>query len=46
MYIDGKWFTEPEVIAYVKTLKDKITKLESTNSKADSETKVTNNKQN
>lgn len=45
MYIDGKWFTEPEVVAYVKILKDKITELESTNNKSDSETKVDNNKQ-
>lgn len=28
MYMDGKWYTEPEVVAYVKSLKEKIKELE------------------
>lgn len=28
MYIDGKWYTEPELEAYVKELKERIRTLE------------------
>jgi len=28
MYIDGKWYTEPEIVAFVHKLKDKIIELE------------------
>lgn len=29
MYINGKWYTEPQVVAYVKELESKISELES-----------------
>ena len=28
MYIDGKWYTEPELEAYVNELKERISTLE------------------
>lgn len=35
MYIDGKWYTEPELEAYVKELKARVKTLEVHKSKSD-----------
>lgn len=31
MYIEGRWYTEPELVAYVKELKARINALETEN---------------